>query len=185
MHKNLVLTLYSLALLHRWSKALFICAFNIITCLFDWLWCVLVVFNAILLLVVNHLKKVVICRLPDFFNNSISYIEREFIFPRLRNWAAILHQDTKNVSIPFSQLWYYWIMLSLSDLIFKWVVVPSAVMKCTCTVWKIGKISIGPTYKLRLCCKIISDVYRPFIPNTTTFTKYCLTQLPGALKSTE
>ena len=28
-------------------KRLFICAFNIVTCLFDWLWCVFMVFNVI------------------------------------------------------------------------------------------------------------------------------------------
>ena len=38
-------------------------------------------------------------------------------------------------------------------------------------------------YKLRFSLMVISDVYRSFIQNKTTFTKYCLTQcfskLPG------
>ena len=38
------------------------------------------------------------------------------------------------------------------------------------------KIFTSPTYKLRLSFTVISDVCRSFIPNETTFTKYCLTQ---------
>ena len=44
----------------------FISAFYIVTGLFDWLWCVFMVFNVILLLFVNHSKDFfVIYRLPD------------------------------------------------------------------------------------------------------------------------
>ena len=35
----------------------------------------------------------------------------------------------------------------------------------------------GPTLKLPLSCTVISDVYMSFIPNKSTSTKYCLTQL--------
>ena len=56
MHENLVSALYSLVQLHRWSKVVFISAFYIVTGLFDWLLCVFMVFNVILLLFVNHLK---------------------------------------------------------------------------------------------------------------------------------
>ena len=66
MHENLVLVLYSLVQLHRWSKVVLISAFYIVTGLFDWLWCVFVVFHVIRLLFVNHLKDFfVIYRLPD------------------------------------------------------------------------------------------------------------------------
>ena len=41
---------------------------------------------------------------------------------------------------------------------------------------KLGKIFTGLTYKLLLSFKVISDVYKSFIPNKTTFTKYCFTQ---------
>ena len=41
---------------HRWSKVVFISEFYIVTGLFDWLWCVFMVFNVILLLFVNHSK---------------------------------------------------------------------------------------------------------------------------------
>ena len=66
MHENLVSALYSLVQLHRWSKVVFISAFYIVTGLFDWLWCVFMVFNVVLLLFVNHLKDFfMIYRLPD------------------------------------------------------------------------------------------------------------------------
>ena len=41
---------------------------------------------------------------------------------------------------------------------------------------KLGKIFTGLTYELLLSFAVISDVYRSFIPNKTTFTKCCLTQ---------
>ena len=42
----------------------------------------------------------------------------------------------------------------------------------------------GPTYKLLLSFTVISDVYRSFIQNKTTFTKYCLIQwMPKLLRS--
>ena len=45
------------------------------------------------------------------------------------------------------------------------------------SVRKLGKIFTGLTYKLPLSFMVISDVvYRYFIPNQTTLTKYCLTQ---------
>ena len=44
------------------------------------------------------------------------------------------------------------------------------------------EIFADPTYSVILSYTVISDVYRSFIQNKTTFTKYCL---PGALKSTE
>ena len=43
-------------------------------------------------------------------------------------------------------------------------------------VSEISKISTGLTNKLPLSFTIISKVYRSFIPNRTTFTKYCFTQ---------
>ena len=53
------------------------------------------------------------------------------------------------------------------------------------TVSKIREIFTGPTYKLILSFTVISDVYRSFIPNKTTFTKYCLTQWISKLCSFE
>ena len=54
---------------------------------------------------------------------------------------------------------------------------------------KYENIFTDPTYKLLLSFPVISDVYRSFIPNKTTFIKYCLTRwiskLPGSLKSNE
>ena len=51
---------------------------------------------------------------------------------------------------------------------------------------KLGKISVGQIYRLLLGFAIISDFYMSFIPNKTTFTKYCLTQwiskLPGSFE---
>ena len=44
-------------------------------------------------------------------------------------------------------------------------------------VSKNRKIFTGLTYKLLLRLTVISDVYRPFVPNQTTLTKYRLTQL--------
>ena len=41
---------------------------------------------------------------------------------------------------------------------------------------KIRKIFTGLTHKLLFSITVISDVYRSFIQNKTTFTKYCLTQ---------
>ena len=41
---------------------------------------------------------------------------------------------------------------------------------------KWAKIFTGATYKLFFSFSVISDVYRSFIPNKSTFTKYCLTQ---------
>ena len=32
----------------------------------------------------------------------------------------------------------------------------------------------GPTHKLLVSFMVVSDIYRPFIPNKNTFTKYCL-----------
>ena len=40
---------------------------------------------------------------------------------------------------------------------------------------KLGNVFTGPTYKLLLIFTVISDVYRPFIPNKTIFAKYCFT----------
>ena len=45
----------------------------------------------------------------------------------------------------------------------------------TIAVSKLGKLFTGPTKKLFLSVTVISGVYRFFIPNQTTFTKYCLT----------
>ena len=57
------------------------------------------------------------------------------------------------------------------------------------TVSKNRKIFTGLTYKLLLSFTIISDVYRSFIPNKTTFSQYFLLRRfqcsTGALKSTE
>ena len=39
---------------------------------------------------------------------------------------------------------------------------------------ELGKIFTGQTYKLLLNFTVISDVYKSFIPNKTTFTKCCL-----------
>ena len=51
---------------------------------------------------------------------------------------------------------------------------------------KLGKIFTCPTHKLFLSFMLISDVYRSFIPNKTTFTKHCLTQwiskFPGSFE---
>ena len=41
---------------------------------------------------------------------------------------------------------------------------------------KFGKIFTGLTYKLPFSFAVISDVYRFFGPNKTTFTRYCLTR---------
>ena len=41
---------------------------------------------------------------------------------------------------------------------------------------QVGKIFIGPMYKLLLSFTVISDVHMSFIPNKRVFTKYCLTQ---------
>ena len=42
------------------------------------------------------------------------------------------------------------------------------------SVSKFWKIFTGPTYKLLLNCKVISDFCRSFIRNKTALTKYCL-----------
>ena len=41
---------------------------------------------------------------------------------------------------------------------------------------KLGKLFTGPSYKLLLSFAILSYVHMSYIPNETTFTKYCLSQ---------
>ena len=53
------------------------------------------------------------------------------------------------------------------------------VFSCHYQCHKLRKIFTGLTYKLLLRFKVISGVYRSFIPNKTMLTKYCLT--PGEL----
>ena len=106
--------------LHRWSKVIFIIAFYIVTSLFDWLWCVVMVFNVILLLFVNHLKNLfVIYRQPDdwyyswnhgrtydlsldFFNNYMCI----YIYIYMYIWLALF---------VYCFVWFRWIQpVSLS-----------------------------------------------------------------------
>ena len=53
------------------------------------------------------------------------------------------------------------------------------------TMSKMRTILTGPTLKLLLSFTVISDVYVSFIPNKTTFTHNCLTQLWNLLRKTE
>ena len=50
----------------------------------------------------------------------------------------------------------------------------------------LGKTFTGPTYTFLLSFTVISDLYRSFITNKTTFIKYCFTQwiskLPGSFE---
>ena len=64
-------------------------------------------------------------------------------------------------------------LLSLCILVFYHWTYMSSYQQCK----KLGKIFTSPTCKLILSFMVISDVYRSFIPNKTTFTKYCLTQV--------
>ena len=60
------------------------------------------------------------------------------------------------------------------------------VQYCSIQCKKLGKILTGLTYKLLSSFMVISDVYRSFTQNKTTFTEYFLTQwiskLPGSFE---
>ena len=90
MHENLVAALYSLVYLHRWSKVVFISAFNIVTGLFDWLWCVFMVFNVILLLFVNHLKDF-FCDLQTAWRLVLSMKPWSYIWLEIGLFSTIIY----------------------------------------------------------------------------------------------
>ena len=77
----------------------------------------------------------------------------------------------------FDQLNRYHATWSPSSILCKrQVVVFVGIFTSSLQCQKSGKIFTGMTYKLLSSFTVISDAYRTFIPNKTTFTKYCFTQ---------
>ena len=133
MHKRLVSALYLLVYLHWWNKAVFIGAFNIVAGLFDWLWCVFIVFNVIYLLFVNHLK--------DFFF-FLWFTDCLMIGVSIHPWNHGRKHDlswtlSATVVIIMCVLWQRWQSLSISH---------------THIYYKIDNNILSMSNSQRICC---------------------------------